>query len=320
MTSTSLFHPICKLVTDDRTCIDRSYATSDQLAWQSSGMEMSRGDGRRAERRKEDVRCGERREHERGERWGDNEWPRERRGTIRWGGTCLFDFPDVRMKYFRWGERERETESEATMHLCDIYWRPGPYGCIVISQGLTFHMASTETIIVYEGRAYIYRNVLAAHASDENALSFLPHLAGRRGFVKSAPFLSRSDSRCSSLWYSTASYINFCTKHWLMPVPRDRADRRRRAPRWRGRTSKGENQDWEATRDRVTARYLWDIVREIIEARCAAISRRLESFNKSWKYGEGSEYRENVSARSQEGYKRQLVANWFSSHLAINVN
>lgn len=36
----------------------------------------------------------------------------------------------------------------------------------------------------------------------------------------------------------------------------------------------------------MTARYLWDTAREIIEARCAAISRRAESFNKSWKYGE----------------------------------
>jgi len=61
------FHPICKLVTDDRTCIDRSYATSDQLVWQSSEMETSRGDERSAERRKGDMRCRERREHERGD-------------------------------------------------------------------------------------------------------------------------------------------------------------------------------------------------------------------------------------------------------------
>lgn len=52
-------------------------------------------------------------------------------------------------------------------------------------------------------------------------------------------------------------------------------------------TGGGEDRDREATRDRVTARYLWDTAREIIEARCAAISRRPESSNKSWKYGEG---------------------------------
>lgn len=90
-----------------------------------------------------------------------------------------------------------------------------------------------------------------------------------------------------------------------MPVHRDRADRRRAA---RGRISgEGggrESPDREEMRDRVTARYLWDIAREIIEARCAAISPRPESFNKSWKYGEGSEYHENEPARSREGRER----------------
>ena len=84
----------------------------------------------------------------------------------------------------------------------------------------------------------------------------------------------------------------------------------------RRRKEEEKLEDREATRDRVTARYLWDIAREIIEARCTAISRHPESFNKSWKYDEGSEYRENLPVRSRE----ELVANWFSSHLAINVN
>lgn len=64
-----------------------------------------------------------------------------------------------------------------------------------------------------------------------------------------------------------------------------------------------------ATRDRVTARYLWDTAREIIEARCAAISRRPESFNKSWKYGEsmGSDVCDEGEGRSRTGFRARRM-------------
>lgn len=55
---------------------------------------------------------------------------------------------------------------------------------------LAFRMATTGNIIVHEGRVYM-NVVLAAHASDKSALSFLPLLAG---FVKSALPLSRSSA------------------------------------------------------------------------------------------------------------------------------
>lgn len=78
-------------------------------------------------------------------------------------------------------------------------------------EGSRFTVASTENIVLYEGR--VYRNaVSAAHASDKSALSFFAS-PRRSGFVKSALPLFRSVSRCSLLWRSTASYINFCSKH-----------------------------------------------------------------------------------------------------------
>lgn len=62
-------------------------------------------------------------------------------------------------------------------------------------------------------RDEVYRNaVSAAHASDKSALSFFAS-PRRSGFVKSALPLFRSVSRCSLLRRSTASYINFCSKH-----------------------------------------------------------------------------------------------------------
>jgi len=109
------FHPICKLVTDDRTCIDRSYATSDQLVWQSSEMETSWGDGRSAERRKGDMRCRERREHERGVRWGDNEQLRPRNysaaGKERTSSISLMH---------EWNILDEEREARQQRRSCDI--------------------------------------------------------------------------------------------------------------------------------------------------------------------------------------------------------
>lgn len=86
-----------------------------------------------------------------------------------------------------------------------------------------------------------------------------------------------------------------------MPSILERRARRRREAK--GAYIRGCRDPEKATRDRVTARYLWDTNREIIEARCAAISRHPESFNKSWKYGGSGQYRErDTSGR---------VANWF---------
>lgn len=95
-------------------------------------------------------------------------------------------------------DEERGTESETTTRRSCATSNRGQdlrYGCIGISRGLAFHVASTENIILYEGR--VCRNaVSAAHASDKSALSFFAS-PRRSGFVKSALPLFRSVSRCS---------------------------------------------------------------------------------------------------------------------------
>lgn len=121
-------------------------------------------------------------------------------------------------------------------------------------------------------------------------------------FVKNPALpLYRSGSLCSLLRYNTASYINFYTA-LINAGARDRADHSR-AMSETGRKKEGGaciRGCWDrgATRDRVTARYLWDTNREIIEARCTAISRHLESFNKSWKYGRSGQYRKRDTSGS----------------------
>lgn len=236
-------------------------------------------------------------------------------GTIH-RGTCLFHFRHVRMEYFRWEEREREKQwcvQKIIRHLIK-----GWTFIIDVSEYREASRFIRHRQRISSCKGWVYRNVvLTAHASDWIALSFLPLLA-QRSFAKSALPLSRSGSRCSSLWYSTASYINFYTEHWLMPVPRDRADR------WRGaRDEVGAHpaREERAGPERGDARSRdgqifvghspWNnrgtlrcdkspsrIVQQILEIR----------------------RRQRVSRERARSFPRGTRANWFSSHLAINVN
>lgn len=98
------------------------------------------------------------------------------------------------------------------------------------SRDFAFHMTSTESIVMYKSLCECYFGGLRL---EREHLLFLLLDTAIRYFIESA--LSRL------LWYSTASCINFRTEHWLMPVPRDRADHPRATSKMKEAYPKG---DW----------------------------------------------------------------------------
>lgn len=110
-----------------------------------------------------------------------------------------------------------------------------------------------------------------------------------------------------------------------MPGVRDRAGHSRatRAAGGRGTGRGPRGRARRATRDRVTARYLWDTAREIIEARCAAISRRSRIVQQilEIRRAKRSAIGENEPTRvEQEDARRHVARELVSSRSAINVN
>lgn len=234
---------------------------------------MSRGDERSAGRQRGDTYYKERRGHGHGKDDEDNERWRVRN---RWAKTYLFH---VRIEYILPQVIMRRLIG-ARIFVTDVSGH----------REVSHFSHRQRDIVVYERRV-----CLAAHASQESVLSFVSLKIPLCLFIGPG-------SLCSLLRYNTASYINFYTA-LINAGARDRADHSR-AMSETGRKKEGGGAyirgcwDRGATRDRVTARYLWDTNREIIEARCTAISRHLESFNKSWKYGRSGQYRERDTSGS----------------------